>query len=295
MLRLALVAVVLVLPSASAEGELAMTIAYEEKPFTLAEQRAEISVDVDCAVFSGVPPQIRVALDVEVAPFWLTATPDPHELFATPTDCPGARTTLTSILKMFKHPTDTEPIADVPFTFAVRATTQDARGNPFEATASLVVRAGVSGFPVRVRADDHAPFSPRPGDEVIWNVVVENPRNTAALVAWTPDDRATALAVQTQDVRVMPGEDETVAFRFRVPIGHEGPLEFDVRWNATRESPAREVLGNGTTRVAVYVEPDFGAPSAAPGSATEPPAATPGAPALAILGAVGALALLRRR
>lgn len=295
-MRAPILLLLLALPLASAAGEVVVAVEYEEEPFLLREQRATIRVDVDCGLFSGVPPEVRVELAVEGAPYWLTALPDPRELAASPTECPGGRRTMESLLKMFMHPVETPPLAGQATTMTIRATSADARGTTFEGSATIDVAPGLFGSMSVVPGA--WPASVRPGDSASITHEIINDWNAPAIVEWTPDGGARALKIEPLTIRVPANARANATFTATAPFdAATGPFDMAVEWKARRDGGDGEALGNGTRAMTLFVDgplpqPPPPATGPTPGKMVKDDAPGPGAALL--MGAVAAVALALR-
>lgn len=290
MKRFALLLVVLAMPMAAAAGEIVLTIEGEATPFTLTEQRADLVVDVDCSIVSGVPPEVRVELAVTEAPYWLTATPGPHQLAASPADCPGGRATLTSLLKMFKHPVDEEPLAGEDAPVVVRASVTNVQGATFESTATIVVEPALYGkMEIAPRA---LPDLVEPGEIVDVQHTIRNGWNAPAIVSWTPDADARILGIGEHTTRVPANGEAIASANASIPGDRGTTLRLAMQWVARVDAPGGAELGNGTSSLALFVSCD---------PCVEPPAAAaPGGPekvpfpGIALVGAAILVALAAR-
>lgn len=257
-------------------------------------------VDVDCAVFAGVPPTVTVELTIEDAPAWLEAFVEERTLSANPATCAGGRTTLETELRLFWEPGAGTPLAGDPYGLTVRAEAADVRGNVFEASAPIAIDVGLMGH-LRVTPGE-VPALVSPGERVAFSLNVVNAYNAPATVELVPNATATALGVSITRVTVAPDERGVALFSANVPQGaRDGSvLHLALAWNATAYGADVE-SGFADVQLAVASGP-LGPPMAtpSPAAASAPPApAAPGsagvpAPDLAwALAALAAVALAR--
>lgn len=276
---LALALILTIAGSARGAGEITLTVDPAPAPFVFASEAfVNVSVSVDCAVFSGVPPAVTATFEVQEPPAtWIIVGLYNESATRPVTDCVGSRASFPWVLHLMFDPAaaSDRSIREGNVTlFRVTASAENARGERFEASADLPATRGAEG---RITGPMSADARGAPGETRPFALPFESRANADADVTLRFDAAPGLDVVEPiAPVRVPAEGTADVVFSLKIPgIPPNEYRSFIGRWTATSAIHGTP-LGNGTIVVDLHHPgPSVGDPSSVTGAIDGPSSAQP--------------------